>query len=276
MSADSRPTVPAVPPLHGEAARFAGATVLVVGGAHGIGAACAARYAAEGARVVIADADLETARHTCADLPGASDGAHQAVENLAVEMDVTDRGSVDAAVAQAADHGGGIDVLAHVAGINLEHPGPDEIEDEVWTHLLDLDLVGPARTVRATIPHLRRSARPAIVLVSSVNGLMPIGGEPYSAAKAGLMNLTENLAVRLASDGIRVTAIAPGTVRTRNWPGDSSDEMRRLHPLGRVGEPADIAAAAAFLTSAEAAWITGQTLVVDGGLTLTRTGPDGF
>lgn len=276
-SSASQPAEPSVsapypsPPLHGDAMRFAGARVLVIGGAHGIGAACAARYAAEGASVVIADLELEAAQQKVAALPVAEGARHGAVA-----MDVTARTSVDEGTARAAAELGGIDVLAHVAGANEDHPGPDAIEDDVWTRLLDLDLVGPVRTVRAAIPHLRRSERPAIVLVSSVNGLMPLGGEPYSAAKAGLVNLTENLAVRLAPDRIRVTAIAPGTIRTRNWPGEASESVRHLYPLGRVGEGADIAAAAAFLTSTDAAWITGVTLPVDGGFLLTRTGPDGF
>ncbi len=103
--------------------------------------------------------------------------------------------------------------------------------------------------------------------ISSVNGLAAFGEVPYSAAKAGLGLLTRNLAVELGPVGIRVNVVAPGTVRTRVWDGQTggADRLRPLYPLGRVGEPADIAAAVAFLASDDAAWITGVTLPVDGG-----------
>jgi meso-butanediol dehydrogenase / (S,S)-butanediol dehydrogenase / diacetyl reductase len=125
------------------------------------------------------------------------------------------------------------------------------------------------RCCRAAIPYLRRSDKnPAIVNVSSVNSLGALGSEPYSSAKAGINALTINLAASLAADGIGVNTVAPGTIRTRNWEGQQggADRFRHLYPLGRVGEPEDVAAAVAFLASTDAAWITGHTLPVDGGL----------
>ncbi len=127
--------------------------------------------------------------------------------------------------------------------------------------------VGRARP--AGIPLLRRSSNgPAIVTVSSINALTALGREPYSSAKAGIGSLTLNLAASLAPNGIRVNTVAPGTIRTRNWDAQvgGADRMRHLYPLGRVGEPEDVAAAVAFLASSDAAWITGDTLPVDGGL----------
>ena len=145
----------------------------------------------------------------------------------------------------------------------------EETGDEIWLRLLDLNLVGVARVCRAAIPFLRRSDRaPAIVTVSSINAHAPLGSEPYSSAKAGLTALTKNLAIYLARDGIRVNAVAPGTIRTRVWESQEggAERMKPLYPLGRVGEPEDVAGAVAFLASTDAAWITGHTLPVEGGL----------
>ncbi|ACQ81552.1 short-chain dehydrogenase/reductase SDR [Beutenbergia cavernae DSM 12333] len=247
------------------AGRFDGAVALVVGAAHGIGRACAHRLAAEGARVAVADLDHDVAVTVTDALPGAG--------HLAVTLDVTDRASVDAAVADVVARAGTLDLLVHVAGADSAHPAFEETDDDVWRAMLDLNLVGTARTCRAAVPHLRRSTwGPAIVTTSSVNALLALGSEPYSAAKAGLSSLTQNLAATLGPEGIRINTVAPGTIRTRNWdnqPG-GADRLRGLYPLGRVGEPEDVAAAVAFLASHDAAWITGVTLPIDGGL---LTGP---
>jgi meso-butanediol dehydrogenase / (S,S)-butanediol dehydrogenase / diacetyl reductase len=248
------------------ARRFEGAAALVTGAGHGIGRACADRLAAEGARVAVSDLDPDAARSVADSLP-ASAG------RVASRMDVTDRAGVDDAVARAADELGGLDVVVNVAGGDLPHGAFEEIDDETWSALLDLNLVGAVRVCRAAIPFLRRSTRnPAVVTVSSINGQVALGSEPYSAAKAGLTALTANLARYLAPDGVRVNAVAPGTVRTRVWEDQDggADRMLPLYPLGRVGEPGDIAAAVSFLASVDAAWITGHVLPVDGGLLLAR------
>ncbi len=248
-------------------ARFAGTAAVVTGGAHGIGRACAVRLAEEGARVAVADREREAAEQVAADL--VSEGGR----HLAVWLDVTDRSSVDRAFAEVAADFGGIDVLVNVAGGDAEYGRFEEQTDEVWSRMLDLNLLSVVRCSRAAIGQLRRSTRdPAIVSVSSLNALIAFGSEPYSAAKAGIGALTTNLAASLARDGIRVNTVAPGTIRTRNWDHQEggADRMRPLYPLGRVGEPEDVAAAVAFLASPDAAWITGHTLPVDGGL---LTGP---
>ena len=251
--------------------RFAGRVVLVTGGGYGIGRGCAHRLAAEGARVVVADLDRESADRTAAELEEAYPHGH-----VAVPMDVTDRISVDTAMAQAVTLTGRLDGLVTVAGGDVAHPGVDETDDEVWRAMLDLNLIGTVRACRAAIPHLRRSdQQPAIVMISSVNGLTGIGSEPYSSAKAGLHSLTQNLAVQLGPDRIRVNAIAPGTVRTRVWDGQpgGADRMAPLYPLGRVGEPEDIAAGVAYLLSSDAAWVTGVVLPIDGGLLAGHRAP---
>ena len=242
--------------------RFAGAAAVVTGAAHGIGLACASRLAEEGARVAIADVDQDAAGQVAVSL---TDGSR----HLAVRLDVTDTTSVERAFADTARHFGGIDIVVNVAGGDTDHGRFEETNDEVWARMLDLNLLGVVRCCRAAIGHLRRSSKsPAIVNVSSINGVIALGSEPYSAAKAGIGSLTMNLAASLAPDGIRVNTVAPATIRTRNWDQleGGADRLRQLHPLGRVGEPEDVAAAVAFLASSDAAWITGHTLPVDGGL----------
>jgi meso-butanediol dehydrogenase/(S,S)-butanediol dehydrogenase/diacetyl reductase len=253
--------------VHGSGDRFDGAGVVVTGAAHGIGRACAERLADEGARVAILDLDGTAAEQAAQQLPGGLD------RHVALQVDVTSSSSVDQAVAEAAQRLGHIDVLVNVAGGDTEHGRFEAIDDEVWTRMLDLNLLGVVRCCRAAIPHLRRSEQAAaIVTVSSVNALLALGSEPYSSAKAGLGSLTVNLAADLAADGIRVNAVAPGTIRTRVWDGQEgrADRMTSLYPLGRVGQPADVAAAVAFLASPDAAWITGHMLPVDGGLLAAR------
>jgi NAD(P)-dependent dehydrogenase (short-subunit alcohol dehydrogenase family) len=241
--------------------RFADRTVLITGAGSGIGRACAERVAAEGARVGLADLNEEAGRDVMAGLPEAD-------RHLVVGIDITDRAVVEEAVTAVAAHFGGLDVLINVAGGDTEHPDFEHTEDAVWLEMFDLNLLGVVRCCRAAIPHLRRSLRqPAIVTVSSINALTALRSEPYSSAKAGLTSLTFNLAVQLAPR-IRVNTVAPGTIRTPVWnsqPG-GADRLAGFYPLGRVGEPGDVAAAVAFLASDDAGWITGQILPIDGGL----------
>ncbi|MCE3275927.1 MAG: short-chain dehydrogenase/reductase [Propionibacteriaceae bacterium] len=253
-----------------ELGRFAGAAVIITGGAHGIGRACAARLAEEGAHIVVADLDQTAAQQVASGL-APKDRSH-----VPVWLDVTDASSVERAFAEAISGLGGIDVLINVAGGDTNHGTFEETADEVWVSMIELNLLGVVRCCRAAIPYLRRSDKnPAIVNVSSVNALAALGSEPYSSAKAGIGALTINLAASLAADGIRVNTVAPATIRTRNWEGQQggADRFRHLYPLGRVGEPEDVAAAVAFLASTDAAWITGHTLPVDGGL-LTGARPE--
>ena len=244
--------------------RFAGVTALVTGAGHGIGRACAERLAVEGARVAVADLDLTAAKQVVAELTNQGDGEH-----LPLDLDVTDTASVEEAMVRAVQQLGGLDVVINVAGGDTFHGGFETIGDEIWTAMLELNLMSVVRCCRAAVPYLRESRNhPAIVSVSSVNALIALGSDPYSAAKLGVLGVTRNLAAELGPSGIRVNAVAPGTIRTRVWDDQEggADRMTALYPLGRVGEPADVAAAVAFLASTDAAWITGHTLPVDGGL----------
>lgn len=244
--------------------RFAGRSALVIGASTGIGLAAAERLASEGARVGVADVDPVAAADAAARLPG--DG------HLGLGIDVREADSVEAAVAAFAPDGSAIDALLHVAGGDARHGAFEDTGDDVWRAMLELNLLGAVRTIRAALPGLRRStAGPAIVVVGSVNALATAGSPPYSAAKAGLSPLVGNLAADLGPDGIRVNAVAPGTVRTRVWDDQGGpDRLADRYPLGRVGEPEDVAAAIAFLASSDAAWITGHVLPVDGGLLARR------
>ena len=239
----------------------------VTGGGHGIGRATALRLAAEGAAVAIADLDVAAAGRTANEVTAAGGTA------IAVACDVTDTAAVDGAVAETVARFGRLDVLANVAGADVEEPPFAEQTDEIWRRMHEINLLGVVRTTRAAIPHLLAAPHGgSVVNVSSVNGMLAIGSYPYSAAKAGLQNLTMNLAAEYGPRGVRFNVVAPGTVRTRVWDDqpESFAQMHRLYPLGRVGEPEDIAAAIAFLVSDDAAWITGVTLPVDGGLTGSR------
>lgn len=244
--------------------RFTGRVALVTGGGHGIGRATVRRVADEGGAVAIADLDLEAAQ---------SVAAERDAEAIALRCDVTDSDSVNSAVRRTVEHFGRLDILINVAGGASPQAPIDAMSDEGWQGELDLNLTGAMRCVRAAVPHLARSpVGGVIVSVSSVNGMTALGGEPYSAAKAGLIMFSRNLAIDLGPAGIRVNVVAPATIRTRVWEGQpgGADAMTDLYPLGRVGEPEDVAAAITFLASDDAAWITGVTLPVDGGL---LTGP---
>ncbi|WNI15874.1 SDR family NAD(P)-dependent oxidoreductase [Actinacidiphila sp. ITFR-21] len=251
--------------------RFETYGVLVTGGARGIGEATARRFAAEGAAVLIADIDGDAAVRTAAAIRAGG------ARTEGYRCDVADRVSVDAAVAHAVAAFGGLDVLVNNAYSCSPHQDDfAEESEEAWRLDLDVSLTGAMRCSRAALPYLTAapSRRGAIVNIGSVNGLSAFGNHAYSAAKAGLMSLTRSMAVQVAPSGVRVNCVAPGTIRTPAWEGREGVLERAAHayPLGRVGEPEDIAAAVTFLASADAAWITGVTLPVEGGILQSNAG----
>jgi 3-oxoacyl-[acyl-carrier protein] reductase len=256
--------------------RFQGRSVLVTGGGSGIGRAIAARFAAEGARVVVNDIRAEAAEATVKTIGG---------EARAVVADVADSGRVRAMFEEIARVVGGLDVLVNNAGIGevnaagreafaakIETRGDitQNLSDEDWARMLAVHLNGTFYCTREALKLMSRVNRGAIVNISSVAGLMGIEVAPhYGAAKAGILGFTRSVAREVASRGIRVNAICPGFVDTPildPMPPVTRIIAERQTPLGRIGKPEEIAAAAAFLASDEAGFITGQWLSPNGGL----------
>ncbi|MBI2504265.1 MAG: glucose 1-dehydrogenase [Candidatus Latescibacteria bacterium] len=245
--------------------RLADTVALVTGAGSGIGRAIAELFAREGAAVVAADLHLDRARESAGRIQQAGGQA------LALAADVSLKDQVERMTAQAQAAYGRVDVLVNNAGLAT---GDDilHIEEEEWDLNLRVVLKSVYLCSRALLPGMIERRRGAIVNIASVNGLTGLSEEAYSAAKAGVVNLTRNMAVKYGRHQVRANAICPGTVRTPIWgpilqrDPQIFDKLVKWYPLGRVGEPEDIAWAALFLASPEAAWITGETLTVDGGL----------
>jgi NAD(P)-dependent dehydrogenase (short-subunit alcohol dehydrogenase family) len=238
---------------------------IVTGAGSGIGRAIARRVAEEGAAVVVADRDASGASETAAQIEQAGGRA------LLVEMDVTR--SLDARrMAEAAlTTFGRVDILVN----NAATGGGDDIletEEAEWDRVVGVVLKSVYLCTRAVLPGMLEQGRGAIVNIASVNGLTGLGEEAYSAAKAGVINLTQNLAIRYAPRGVRANVVCPGTIQTPIWGArvarvpDIFERLARWYPVGRVGQPDDVASATLFLVSDEAAFVNGAVLTVDGGL----------
>jgi NAD(P)-dependent dehydrogenase (short-subunit alcohol dehydrogenase family) len=184
-----------------------------------------------------------------------------------VTADVTDA----ADVARMVEVAGRVDVLVNNAGGGMAN-GLLEIEEDEWDQDVDLNLKSAFLCSKAVLPGMIERGGGVIVNIASVNGMAYFANEPYSAAKAGMINLTRAVAARYGPQGVRAVAIAPGTIRTPLWQErvdkkpEIFERLMRWYPLQRVGEPEDVAGAAAFLASDDASWITGEVLRVDGGL----------
>jgi NAD(P)-dependent dehydrogenase (short-subunit alcohol dehydrogenase family) len=241
---------------------------VVTGGASGIGRATCLRMAKEGARIAVLDRNGDGAREVAAQI-----GA------IAYEVDVTDAAAVRDAVDSAQRELGGLTAVFNNAGIGgmsrlHEYPLPD------WEQILSVNLGGVFNVMQATIPHLLEGRGGSIVNTASVSGVRPSAGEgPYAATKAGVVALTASAALDYGPM-IRVNAVSPGVIRsalTEPWFMLPDEEERQTGntPMGRIGEPEDIADVVVFLCSDLARFITGQNIVVDGGMTLHGAGVDG-
>jgi NAD(P)-dependent dehydrogenase (short-subunit alcohol dehydrogenase family) len=250
--------------------RFTGKTVIVTGGAHGIGRASALRFASEGAKVAVVDVRGDRAGQVAAECHAAGG------RGLAFQADVSDPDQVAATIEQITRDLGGIDVVHSNAG-RLSAGGVLEVPLAEWKRIFAVNVTAMFLVARAVIPVMRAGGGGAIVTTGSISGML---GEPalaaYTASKAAVVNLTRSLAIDFARDGIRVNCVCPGWVDTGfNDPQFEHDAMSardieelidRTVPMGRQGLPEEMAAAVAFFASADASYITGQTLLVDGGL----------
>ena len=244
--------------------RFSGTTVIVTGAGSGIGRATATLFAEEGAAVAIVDWMGERAIEVADSLSAAGSRA------IPVVADISRGSDVDAMVRDVEAELGPVDVLVNNAAI-AEGDDLLLIDEATWAAEVEVNLTGPFLCCKRVLPGMLERRRGAIVNVASVNALGFCGHEAYSAAKAGLLSLTRSIAVRYGAYGVRANAIAPATIRTPMWDSrierepEVFERLARWFPLGRVGEPEDVARAALFLASKDAAWITGTMLPVDGG-----------
>jgi 3-oxoacyl-[acyl-carrier protein] reductase len=240
------------------------AVVTAAAGA-GIGQAVARRFAEEGAQVVISDAHAKRAHEVATKIQ--KDFGR---EVAAFGVDVTQKDQVEAMVRATLERFGRIDILFNNAGINKLEP-VWEMSEETWDLVLGVCLTGTFRVTRAVLPHMIAQRRGVIVSMASVAGWIAsdAGQAHYCAAKAGVMAFTRSVAAECSRHGIRANAIAPGLIYneflSRIYPPDFFEKRRAEAPLGRLGEPVDIANLALFLASDDSAYVTGEVFCVSGG-----------
>ena len=251
--------------------RFEGRTIIVTGGGGGIGGAAGAAFAAEGGAVAVLDRAHDAAEARATHITESGGRA------IAVACDITERSAVDAAVARITDELGPIDVLVNNAGWDLFVPFLDTEPDD-WSRLIDVNLVGALHMLHAVLPAMVERGSGRVVNVSSDAARVGSSGEAvYAACKAGLVALSKTLAREHSRHGITFNVVCPGPTDTvllatvtdaAANPEKLREAFRRSIPMGRLGEPDDLAGAILFFASDAAAFVTGQVLSVSGGLTM--------
>jgi NAD(P)-dependent dehydrogenase (short-subunit alcohol dehydrogenase family) len=240
--------------------RLVGQVAFVTGAGQGIGRAVATRLSAEGAAVAVIDLNAETARHV-------ADGLQRAV---ALQLDVSQPEQVERALQTVASQLGPVDIVANVAGIFGKVAPVREQTLQDWQRVLAVNLDGPFLCARAALRGMLERGSGTIVNIASGQALRPRANiAPYAVSKAAVIAFTKTLALEVAHAGVTVNAIMPGVTDTA-MPRDHGSEERlqeqgRRNPMGRIGQPEDIAGVVAFLASADARYITGQTIAVNGG-----------
>jgi len=257
-----------VPELNG-VGLLDGHKAIVTGGGSGIGRATCRRMAAEGATVVVLDLDGEAAAATASEVGGRSASA-----------DVSDADALARAIRDGAEWLGGLTLMFNNAGIGFLGP-IHAYTTEGWAEIVNVNLGGVFNGIRVAAPLIKQSGGGAIVNTASISGVRPAAGEaPYSAAKAGIVALTAVAALEYAPE-VRVNAVSPGMIGTklteplRSFP-DQWKAFISKTPLARIGEPEEIADVVVFLCSEMARFVTGQNIVIDGGMTLHGSGVDGL
>jgi 3-oxoacyl-[acyl-carrier protein] reductase len=250
-------------------ASLKGQSVIVTGGSKGIGKGIARVFAGHGAKVLIVARHLKDAEATAAELAKAGGTAS------AFSGDVTKLSDMQAMAKAAVDRHGGLDVLCANAGI-FPQAKIEEMSPESWDEVMDTNLKGTFLAIKACVPYLKTSGQGRIVITSSITG--PVTGYPgwthYGATKAGQLGFMRTACIELAKYGITVNAVMPGNIVTEGLAGLGEDYQRSMAvsvPLKRLGSVEDIGHAAAFFASKEAAYVTGQTIIVDGGQILPES-----
>lgn len=254
------------------AGRLEGKVALITGGGSGIGGATAHLFAGEGAKVVVADLKIETAREVADAV--ASEGG----DAIALAGDVSVRADCEALVAGTVEQYGRIDVLINSAGVTPRYAPPEWDWEQKWDWTIGINLKGSMMMSYFAVEQMKKQGSGSIVNLASVIGLvgyadgMSDGFHPYPHSKGGVVQMTRDMGVALAKDGIRVNALCPGftytpLTRTLTEDADLLQRIVSLHPMGRLGEADEIAKAALFLASDDASFVTGANLAVDGGYT---------
>ena len=246
--------------------------VLITGGGIGIGRACALAFATQGDTVIVTDVLEDEGNAVVAEIEAAGGKADFHY------LDVRDTGRADAVIADVEARHGAIDSI--IANAGIAHRVPlDQLTDEKWDHTFDIDLKGMFRVIRPAIAGMKTRGKGSIVCLSSIMGVAYGWDEHvhYSSAKAGVVGLVRGLAVELAGDGVRVNGVAPGYIRTAQLLSEEHSlglegaaTAGENIPMGRIGEPDDIADVVVFLASNGARYLTGQVIAVDGGLLVGR------
>ncbi len=251
--------------------QFTGKSVIVTGATSGIGRASALEFARRGANVLLVGRSTDALREMTAD-PSAATG-----RLVACDADITVDGAAERIVTAAVTAFGGIDVLVNAAGV-IATGTIDATDDAKWDAMMGVNVRAPFRLMRAAVPHLKER-KGSVVNVSSVNGLRAFAGVlAYNVSKAAMDHLTRCTALEMAPFGVRVNGVNPGVTITNLHKRGGMDEAayaaflqrtKDTHPLGRPGQPEEVAAMILFLASDDAAWMTGETIPVDGGRHLT-------
>jgi 3-oxoacyl-[acyl-carrier protein] reductase len=245
--------------------RYKDKVTLVTGGARGIGKAIALSFANEGSDIVIGDVNIEEAQNSCQEI------AQLGRKTLALTLDVTDYVKVEEAVNKILDKFTKIDILVNNAGITKDNlllrMSPAD-----WDAVINVNLKGTFNCIKAVSRPMIRQRSGKIINIASIIGIIGNAGQAnYSASKAGIIALTKTAAKELASRNVNVNAIAPGFIQTEmtaKLPEEIKEKMKAVIPLDRFGDPKDVAAACVFLASEDSGYITGQTIVVDGGMVM--------